>query len=147
MAKLSKAEAARRIGVTRATLYRYISEGRVPVEPDGSIETTELLKRGYTLNASEEIPRRPTRHFETVPAERLIETLERDRDRLIRELEEAKAREAVAVQEKAQLLEMIRTLSLPPAHAEWHPAQDVHQVANNPGVLSRFRTWFWGRPR
>jgi hypothetical protein len=134
MARLSKTEAARRIGVTRATLYRHIAGGRIPVEPDGSIETTELLKRGYTLNASEETPGRPTKHFETLDIERLIETLERERNRLIQELDDAKAREAAAQHEKAQLLEMIRVLSLPPAR-------------DDSGLLSRFRTWFWGRPR
>jgi hypothetical protein len=141
MARLSKTEAARRIGVTRATLYRHISEGRIPVEPDGSIETTELLKRGYSLNVSDETPGRPGRQFETVSAERLIETLERDRDRLIRELDEAKTREAVAVQEKQALLDLLRTLSLPPARTARDGSGD------GLGALQRFKAWFWSRPR
>jgi excisionase family DNA binding protein len=133
MAKLSKAEAARRIGVTRATLYRHIKEGRIPVEADGSIETTELLKRGYTLDASDDTPTGSDRHFDTLSAERVIEILERERERLIQELDAAKAREATAVQEKAALLDLLHTLSLPPARVE-------------AGALTRLKLWFWGHP-
>jgi hypothetical protein len=132
MAKLSKAETARRIGITRATLYRHIKEGRIPTEPDGLIDTTELLRRGYTLNGSDETLARPVGHFETLSTKRLIEALERERERLIQELDAAKAREAIAVQEKAALLDLIRTLSLPPARTDT-------------GVWLRLKSWFWGR--
>jgi hypothetical protein len=49
MAKLSKAGAAKCIGVTRATLYRYIQQGRISVDPDGTIDTAELLRAGFEL--------------------------------------------------------------------------------------------------
>lgn len=130
MARLSKSEAAKRLGITRKTLYRHIQQGRITVEPDGMLDTTELLARGYTLDTSPVDQGDRMSQVDTSVYERLIEQLTSERDRIRHDLDTAQA-------EKAQLLEMIRTLSLPPARVE----------RDDSGLLSRFRTWFWGRPR
>jgi hypothetical protein len=113
MVKLFKAETARCIGATRAILYRYFKDDRISVEDDGRIDTTELLKRGYELNTLAETSTGEMRHVDllsnTYPYERLIETLERERERLARELEAAKAWEETATHEKAALLELLRS--------------------------------------
>ena len=49
MARLSKSDAARTIGVTRQTLYRYLTQGRISASPDGTIDTAELLRAGFEL--------------------------------------------------------------------------------------------------
>jgi transcriptional antiterminator len=123
IARLSKSDTAKRLGVTRKTLYRHIAQGRIIVESDGMIDTTELLARGYTLNGDREGQGNKSIQVDTEPYERLIEVLTSERDRLRRDLD-------IATQEKAILLDMIRTLSLPPARI---------------GPLARFREWFWRR--
>src|SRR5215510_11497384 len=52
MAKLSIADASRVAGVARSTLYRAIQNGRLSADPDGCIDTAELLRAGYTLQRS-----------------------------------------------------------------------------------------------
>jgi hypothetical protein len=126
VARLSKSEAAKRLGVTRKTLYRHIRQGRILVEPDGTIDTTELLARGYTLDVSTVDQGHGSSQVDTAAYERLIEQLTSERDRLRRELD-------TASQEKAELLNLLKTLSLPPAR-------------NHRGILPRFKAWFWGHP-
>jgi hypothetical protein len=132
MARLTIAEAARVAGVARSTLYRAIRDGRLSRDPDGVIDTSELLRAGFTLqNATphatlydDSALHDATRDMNAIPApsllhlERLIATLER-------ELDAARAREA-------ELLTLLKTLSLPPARI-------------NP--WQRFREWFWRRRR
>jgi hypothetical protein len=52
MAKLTISDAARVAGVARSTLHRAIKQGRLSVDPDGRIDTAELLRAGYTLQRS-----------------------------------------------------------------------------------------------
>ena len=52
MAKLTISDAARVAGVARSTLHRAIRAGRLSVDPDGYIDTAELLRAGYTLQRS-----------------------------------------------------------------------------------------------
>ena len=52
MAKLTVSDAARVAGVARSTLHRAIRAGRLSVDPDGHIDTAELLRAGYTLQRS-----------------------------------------------------------------------------------------------
>jgi hypothetical protein len=47
--KLSKVNAAKLIGVSRQTLYAYIYTGRISVDPEGTIDTAELLRAGFPL--------------------------------------------------------------------------------------------------
>jgi hypothetical protein len=44
MAKLSKAPAARQLGIARATLYKLIAQGKVSPAPDGLIDQAELVR-------------------------------------------------------------------------------------------------------
>jgi hypothetical protein len=49
MAQLTISDAARVAGVARSTLHRAIHAGRLSVDPDGRLDTAELLRAGYTL--------------------------------------------------------------------------------------------------
>jgi hypothetical protein len=49
MAKLTKAQAARQMGISRTTLYKLIHAGTLSVHPDGTIDTTELVRAVSTL--------------------------------------------------------------------------------------------------
>ena len=44
MAKLTKADAARQLGIARSTLYKLIDQGKVSPTPDGLIDSTELVR-------------------------------------------------------------------------------------------------------
>jgi transposase-like protein len=44
MARLSKADAARQLGISRTTLYKLIDQGKVSATPDGLIDQTELVR-------------------------------------------------------------------------------------------------------
>src|SRR5262245_25695419 len=44
MAKLTKTEAARQLGIARATLYKLIAQGKVSPAPDGLIDQAELVR-------------------------------------------------------------------------------------------------------
>jgi transcriptional regulator with XRE-family HTH domain len=127
MAKLSKIDAAKAIGVSRQTLYNYLKDGRLSVDPDGLIDTAELLRAGFSLHRLDSQTDEPSGHELTPSPEDiqpdltptneqvalLISTLERERDLLYRELEDAKA-------EKARLLGLLesqqRLLEAGPRH-------------------------------
>lgn len=116
MAKLSKIDAAKAIGVSRQTLYNYLKDGRLSVDPDGLIDTADLLRAGFSLHrldsqtdehSGHELTPSPedTQPDLTQASEQmtlLISTLQRERDLLQRELEDAKA-------EKARLLGLLES--------------------------------------
>ena len=52
MAKLTKAAAARQIGISRTTLYKLIHTGTLSVHPDGTIDPAELVRAVSTLPPS-----------------------------------------------------------------------------------------------
>ncbi len=52
MAKLTISDAARVAGVARSILHRAIKHGRLNVDPNGHIDTAELLRAGYMLQRS-----------------------------------------------------------------------------------------------
>jgi hypothetical protein len=115
MAKLTISDAARVAGVARSTLHRAIKTGRLSVDPDGHLDTAELLRAGYTLQGPTPQAHAPPLHDATphargaqhpaTPAERqtlLAVQQERDllrleRDLLRQQLETAQAREHAAV--------------------------------------------------
>lgn len=115
MAKISKAEAIRLTGVSRATLYRYIKESRISVDPDGTIDTAELLRAGLTLRQNG----LTVTHDETAEMIRLTERLiatEKERDNLREQLENAQV-------EKLKLLDLLssqmRLLDAPKKSPWW----------------------------
>jgi hypothetical protein len=57
MATLTKAEAARQLGISRTTLYKLIDQGILSATPDGLIDTAELGRVLSTLNVHPERPR------------------------------------------------------------------------------------------
>jgi len=52
MAKLTITEAARVAGVARSTLHRAINAGRISIDPEGHLDTAELLRAGNTLHVA-----------------------------------------------------------------------------------------------
>src|SRR5262245_46308412 len=44
MAKLTKADAARQLGIARSTLYKLIDQGKVSPMPDGLVDQAELVR-------------------------------------------------------------------------------------------------------
>src|SRR5215813_4462355 len=44
MATLTKAEAARQLGIARSTLYKLIDQGKVSPTPDGLVDQAELVR-------------------------------------------------------------------------------------------------------
>src|SRR5215510_5638634 len=60
MAKLTKTEAARQLGIARATLYKLISQGKVSPTPDGLIDQAELVRVAPYVDTLHERTRTPT---------------------------------------------------------------------------------------
>ena len=58
MAQLTKADAARQLGLSRTTLYKLIDQGHLSAPPEGLIDTAELVRVMSTLNVHRERPRR-----------------------------------------------------------------------------------------
>lgn len=50
MARLTKANAARQLGISRTTLYKLIAQGKVSATPDGLIDTAELVRVASTVH-------------------------------------------------------------------------------------------------
>src|ERR1043166_8184502 len=64
MATLTKADAARQLGISRTTLYKLIDQGKLSTTPDGLIDTAELVRAMSTLNVH---PERPHTPLDTTP--------------------------------------------------------------------------------
>ena len=50
MARLTKAYAARQLGISRTTLYKLIDQGKLSATPEGLIDTAELVRVMSILN-------------------------------------------------------------------------------------------------
>jgi hypothetical protein len=98
MAKLTISEAARVAGVARSTLHRAIQKGRMSLDPDGRLDTAELLRCGYTLQgvAPQErnislqraTPQAPVAQRVLISASDLaLQALQRERDLLQQQLD------------------------------------------------------------
>jgi hypothetical protein len=116
MAKLTISDASRVAGVARSTLHRAIRAGRLSVDPDGHVDTAELLRAGYTLQRSTQqlapvalqdaTPRSTDALQAPVPLETQAlavvhqerDLLRLERDLLRRELEAAHFREQAALE-------------------------------------------------
>jgi hypothetical protein len=120
MAKLSITDASRVAGVARSTLYRAIQKGRLSADPDGRIDTAELLRAGYTLQHSAQqtqggalhdaTPRNTDTQHPSAPADtQALQALQQERDMLRLErdmlrqqLEAAQMREQAAVERERE---------------------------------------------
>jgi hypothetical protein len=60
MARLSKTDAARQLGIARATLYKLIAQGKVSPTPDGLIDQAELVRVAPYIDTLHERSRTPT---------------------------------------------------------------------------------------
>ena len=117
MAKLSISEASRVAGVARSTLHRAIKQGRISLDPDGHLDTAELLRLGYTLQGvaqqSHATVRQDATHqypvAQQVPSRAsplVMEALQRERDLLQQQLDATREllqseREAALERERA----------------------------------------------
>jgi hypothetical protein len=54
MAKLTKSDAARQLGISRTSLYKLIDQGKVSATPDGMIDQTELVRAAPHVDALHE---------------------------------------------------------------------------------------------
>jgi len=108
MAKLTISDAARVACVARSTLHRAINAGRLSADPDGHLDTAELLRAGYTLQGGTQqvkpealhdaTPRTSdAQHPRLSPEIQSLLTVQQERDLLRRELEAAQAREQAAL--------------------------------------------------
>jgi hypothetical protein len=125
MAKLTISDAARTCRVARSTLPRAINAGRLSLDADHRVDTAELLRAGYTLQAArQEQPAASLRdtaerangtrqgdaaplHHELTLLQREFALLERERDLLRTALDAAAAREQVALEREARLLHLL----------------------------------------
>lgn len=129
MARLTISEASRVAGVARSTLHRAIKQGRLSLDPDGHLDTAELLRCGYTLQGGAQQERnttlqpatveRPVAQQVPIPASDLVlAALERERallqhqldatrDLLQGERQAALDRERAAREREALLLQML----------------------------------------
>jgi len=62
VAKLTISDAARACRVARSTLQRAVNAGRLSLDPDHHVDTSELIRAGYTLHAARQDETRRTRH-------------------------------------------------------------------------------------
>ncbi len=95
---VSIAEAARRVGVSRRTLYRAMETGKLATQPDGRLALADLLALGYELGPGGK---------SSVLAVRLLDELQaaqaRERALLLQQLE-AQAQERAVLQQQAVAL-------------------------------------------
>ena len=164
MAKLSISDAARVAGVARSTLYRAIQTGRLSADPDGRLDTAELLRAGYTLQRSAQQtkdgalhdapPRNTDAQQSSAPTETQAlhvmqqerDMLRLERDMLRQQLTDAQAREQAAREREARLLQMLqqmqhrydRMLDLPRASPQEAPGStQARRRVHSPALPAR----------
>lgn len=57
MAKITKTQAARQLGIARSTLYKLIDQGKLSPAPDGLIDQAELVRIAAYVDVFKERPR------------------------------------------------------------------------------------------
>jgi len=134
MAKHTLTQSARITGASRSTLYRAIREGRITRDPEGKIDTSELLRAGFTIR-SDTVDTPQVIHEETSRNVQRDDMSERLVHRLERELEDAKARENDL--RRMLELEQKKTAGLIEAGQ-----QAAAQLPQRPGLRSRLQR-FW----
>jgi Helix-turn-helix domain len=151
MAKLTKADAARQLGISRTTLYKLIDQGKLSASPDGLIDTAELVRVMSTMNvhgerqftpldtsamdaatSGSEHHERPARtsseHQEWTSSERQLASIYRDLVDILREqLQAAQERERDYREHIARL-----TAMLDQAHQQNQRLLDMPRIAPPP---------------
>ena len=122
MPKVTKTDAAKLIGVVRQTIYDYIKQGRISADNDGLIDTSELIRAGFTLRLPDSPPDVVSGHNPTaditktdnqstqqdqVPFSKVIDLYEQRIAVLERELDDVKKREEDTLQREQRLLTML----------------------------------------
>ena len=123
MSKHNKTEAARLIGVVRQTLYDYIKQGRISVDPDGLIDASELIRAGFQLRLPDSpqdvgnghnttdntsgSDTQPGAQDHKAPMSKVIELYEQRIGSLERDIADARRREKAAVAREQRLLSML----------------------------------------
>ena len=123
MPKHNKTEAAKLIGVVRQTIYDYIKQGRISVDADGLIDTSELIRAGFELRLPDSPQGVGNGHDTTenttgtdtepgpqdhkVPISKVIELYEQRIGYLEQDVADARRREEEAVAREQRLLSII----------------------------------------
>ncbi len=136
MAKLSKTDAAKCIGVSRATLYNYIRKSRITVDPDGTIDTAELLRAGFDLRQVDSSSDTSTIH-DLTPSPELSETVKI----LQQELSAVRQDLRSANEEKTRLLTLLEQ-----SQQQQQRLLEAGPTRHRTGVVQRLRTWWSGDP-
>jgi hypothetical protein len=105
--KLSKVDAAKTIGVSRQTLYAYIKSSRISVDPDGTIDTAELLRAGFTLHHAGQSEHVEIRH-DITPSTVQVDTYREMIELLRQQLADAREREQAAIERERASQEAAR---------------------------------------
>jgi hypothetical protein len=154
MPKHNKTEAAKLIGVVRQTLYDYIKQGRISVDADGLIDTSELIRAGFQLRLPDSLhdvgnghdttenttgtDTQPGPQDHNMPISKVFELYEQQIGSLERDVADARRREEEAVAREQRLLSIIeqeqkqRQLYLP-APAEKRPSGLLSGVFSRKG--------------
>jgi helix-turn-helix protein len=151
MANLTKADAARQLGISRTTLYKLIDQGKLSATPDGLIDTAELVRAMSTMNVHHERPRTPlynttldastsgdehherpvktsSEHIEQTSSERQLTSTYRDLVDILREqLQAAQERERAYQEHITQLTTMLEQ-----AHQQNQRLLDMPRPAPSP---------------
>lgn len=106
--RVTKTEAARLAGVSRATLYAHIKAGKISLT-DGKIDTSELLRVYGQLQPEKAAS-------SDVQPDRLLDVLRGQIEFLQRQLEAAQEREKAEREEKHRLLDIVEQQSRLLAH-------------------------------
>ena len=77
MARLTKADAARQLGISRTTLYKLLDQGKLSATAEGLIDTAELVRVMSTVHTQPERTRTP---LDTTP----LDTYPRDTEHDVR---------------------------------------------------------------
>jgi hypothetical protein len=102
MAKLTKADAARQLGIARSTLYKLIDQGKVSPTPDGLVDQAELVRVAAYADTIKGRPR--------TSADALVDILREQIQTLRDELQEARAERQAAREREALLLHMLQEM-------------------------------------
>jgi hypothetical protein len=92
--KLTKADTARHLGISRQTLYEWIRHGRISVNQDGTIDSAEVARLSGTVSQPDIMAERHGGQVVTSPSPDTLDVYREMVAVLKAELEESRRREA-----------------------------------------------------